>query len=57
MIAAPATSVKRGPRTAAIRAAMGEATIIASPPGAIHSPVASIDCPSPKPVSRGISRI
>src|SRR5690606_33088151 len=46
-ISDPATSVKRGPRAPAISAASGDASIIASPPGAIHSPVCSSDCPSP----------
>ena len=56
MMNEPITKVNLGPRTPATRAAIGEVTIIASPPGAIQSPVHSSDCPSPYPVSGGNSR-
>ena len=47
MIRQPITSVNFGPCRAAILAASGALSIIANPPGAIHSPACSIDCPSP----------
>ena len=53
----PTTSVNRGPRRAATRAANGDVTIMARPPGAIHNPVCNRDWPSPYPVSGDISRI
>ena len=47
MITHPMNRVYFGPVRPAILAAIGAVTIIASPPGAIHRPACSIDCPSP----------
>ncbi len=54
MTSAPVSREVRGPRAADSRAASGETTIIITPEGAIHSPAASIDWPSPYPVASGI---
>src|SRR5690606_13410791 len=57
MTVQPTQSVNFGPSRAITRAAIGAVTIIANPPGAIHSPASSMDRPSPYPVEVGSSRI
>ena len=46
-----------GPRVPMSRPLSGETAIIASPPGALHNPMATIDWPNPCPVSTGSWRI
>jgi hypothetical protein len=43
----------RGPRAAEIRAETGESSSMVMPPGSRHSPVWTMDSPSPYPVALG----